>query len=672
MSISDLEILANPAVFVLAQYAVPLLVIAVAWALGSELTRRVSYRSELEAHVLSTTCGLGALATGLFFLAILGVFRHLWVVAFLLSMLVVSRRSWGEVPAILRRWLAARHSTAAVVLVVLVALAAGPLAVLPLYPPTEFDATMFHLPFSESIVRGQQLDFFSDLRYPVLPALQHVLYALGLVLGSDVTPAVLHTAALVLLALLLFAWGRDLSSSRAGLWAALLWLTTPVAVWTATAAYVDCALALFVVAALLCLVRYARRREAAWLLLGAAFAAFGAGTKYHGLFFVTVFVLTAAALTLREGRPKRALLAASLAALLMLPWYGYVTYYTYNPVFPFLPQVFGWSPWAFELQYQEADGPPQYLQDEAGLGAVAGKLGRNVRRSDNLRVLALPVNLFLHPERFSGRSASPLYALTPFLIIGLAVRRRHALFLGGVAAVYGFLWAHSALDMRYLLPVLPLAALLGAEGLDRLLRWRPGSLPRWPGFGIGVAVTLVLVGSLMVTTARIAFGFGSLPTYREARLDFVQSRHRALGAIRAHNRLSPRGSRVYGLFCENLRHYSKRKLIGEWNGENRFVRVFRHLDDPAELHARLRAMPVGYLVLPDTERWRKGRLENVDIPSASELDSHFELLYSDPWASLYRLRTVREIVARRQAGRVEGEAATGRDDEEDARPRSVP
>lgn len=634
------------ATFAWQRYEVALIVLAIAWSLGRALTRRVEYRSELEAGVLSVACGLGALATGLFLLAALGLFRRRWVVALLAVALIASWKSWRALPALVRKWRESNYSTAVVVTMALVGFAAGPLALLPLYPPTEFDGTMFHLPFAKAIASGHRLDFFSELRYPVFPALQHTLYALGLELDGDVVPAILHTASFALVAVLLFVWGRELSTRRAGLWAALLWLGTPVAVWTGTAPYVDCSLALFGLASLFCLARYARERQSPWLFLGGAFAAFAAGTKYHGLFFVALFLVTAVVVTLRAGRPKRALLVVSFVALLMLPWYGYVTYFTYNPVFPFAPQVFGWSPWALETIRQEEDGPPRPQAEQLALRPVSGRPVRSMQHANSFRVLLLPVNLFLHPEHYRGRPAGPFYALTPFLILGLALRHRHALLLGAVAVVYGILWRYTALDTRYLLPVLPLAALLGCEGLDRLLRWRPHRIPAWPGASIGGIVTLLLVAILAATTGRIALQFGPLPIGLRARLQFVQEREEVLGAIRAHNRLSPAGSRVYGLFCENLRHFSRRQLVGDWNGEHRYVRVFRHLSDPADLYRRLRAMKVTYLILPDTESWHDGRVSYVRIPRPEELASHFEVVYSDPAATLYRLRPPRQIPSR--------------------------
>lgn len=612
---------------------------ASAWALGRRLTRSVRWRSDLEGHVLALALGLGGVATGLFFLASVGQFRIRWIVILLGLVNLVGWRSWRGLPAEFRRWSERRRSTATMLVAGLLGGALAPLAVLVLYPPIEFDATLFHLPFARAVVRTHGLGFFADLRYPVVPALQHMLYAFSLKTGSVHAAHGVHTLCYLLVALLLYGWGRERSSSRAGLWAALLWLGSEAALWNGISAYVDCALTLFALATLLCLTRWVDERQPAWLLLAAAFAAFAAASKYHGLFFVGIFVLVTAWTTVRDRTLRRGAAALGLMVGLMIPWYAYVTLHTGNPVFPFASRTFGMTPWSFELQYFETDEPPVELAEQVeSEGLASNFLVARVLQSTPDHLFRLPFAVFLRPERFPGRPLNPLLAIAPLLILALAIRHPTARFLGGVCAVYGFLWAHSAHDLRYLLPLVPVVALMTAEGLDRMFGWLRRQRVRWPAWLLTAGTTLLLLVGLGYQTHAITWKLGRPPLRPAAWREFLRDQYGVLGAVFAYDRRGRPDSLLYGLFCENLRFFSRRPMIGDWTGPHRFVRVFRHLDDPAELHRRLRAMGVDHLLLPDTETWRKGRLSFHRMPRPRQLASHFEVVYRDEYATLYRLR----------------------------------
>jgi hypothetical protein len=91
---------------------------------------------------------------------------------------------------------------------------------LALYPPTSFDATLYHLPVAKAFSQRHAIGFLSDLRFPVFPQLYEMLFAASLSLSDGAAAQLTHFASLGLTAAGLLAAGRRLGSPRAGLWAA--------------------------------------------------------------------------------------------------------------------------------------------------------------------------------------------------------------------------------------------------------------------------------------------------------------------------------------------------------------------------------------------------------------------------------------------------------------------
>src|SRR4029078_13631688 len=102
--------------------------------------------------------------------------------------------------------------------------AAAPLAVLAIYPPTAFDATLYHLPFARAFVTTGALPFLADGRFPVFPQANEILFAAVMLFGPDLAAHGVQLLATLLTALLLAAWG----GRPAGWLAAAVYLGNPI------------------------------------------------------------------------------------------------------------------------------------------------------------------------------------------------------------------------------------------------------------------------------------------------------------------------------------------------------------------------------------------------------------------------------------------------------------
>lgn len=627
--------------FVLKHYVALAILLLPAWAVGRRLLRRVPFPSEPERHVVAIAVGLGSLATALMCLALLHLFRPGWILGLALASQIFAWTSWRDAPGMLRRWLSSEVDGRTVLLVVGLALLGAPLLVLPLYPPFDVDAVVFHLPFARAIAESHTITFFEDLRYPVAPALMEIQHAVALDFGDHLLPAQLHFSYLILVALLLYAWGRGEGRTRSGLWAALLWLGTPVAVYAGVAARVDCALAFFATATLYSLVRHRRSREPAWLYLAGACAGFSAASDYHGLFFLGVFLARTIFVAIRGRRRRASFATVALAFLVALPFYGYVVAYTGNPVFPFATKAFGISQWAYELEdapLLDAGDPRRLSAEEIRTALPGDGPGRLVLGARGVGTLARDgLALFMGPSPFGKRTISPLFALLlPFALGGMFLSTE----TGALLITFGLffvVWDTTGRDPGHLLAAIPILALASSRGLDRLLAWI-SRFNRSGGRLAAVLATMVLATTTATVSAQITWSQGELPVGKAARQAFVKQRFPVYPAIRFIDRRLG-AVRTYAISLDPPRFYARGELLGGRLGPHRFRNAIALRDDLHRLAEWLRSLDAEALLVPTARQAVAGSSGRYPMPEPEHLPTAFELVYQDEDAAVYRLRT---------------------------------
>jgi 4-amino-4-deoxy-L-arabinose transferase-like glycosyltransferase len=596
--------------------ALTLLVLAVtALGLGRLLTGELD--RAVERWAIPAALGLAGLAHLGFVLGLAGRLRPapvLLVVAgiHLLGFRVGPRRlSWLGWLGWLR-WLATEPLRRLRVRpMLLAAVAVLPLALLPLYPPTAFDATLYHLPFARGFVASGGLPFLADLRFPVFPQVNEMLFAEVLLFAPDVSDIAVHGVPwlmTMLTAALLWSWARDsFSSAAAGGLAAAIYLGNPIVVYLAGIGYVDAGLTLFVTSALYALRRFRSSGERRWLVLAAVFAATAADTKYLGLFFVGVIGLTVlCGRPPGPGRVRRALLFVAVAAAVLAPWYGRIYAWTGNPLFPYFPRVFGSSPWA-PIRFRS------FLTRPLG--------------SRGIDLVRLPWDLVFERGRYNGQPPySPLYlaVLVPALVAAFKDPRQRR-FLG-LAAVYAFACLGLPPDARYLLPAVPLVSLSAAGALLAL----PGRSPRRSRLlTAGLCAGCFLPGWLYALYRLHHLGPPPLtPAGREAYLARQQPCYPAVASL---NRTLGSGYTVWALHAENLSYYAQGRFLGDWVGPAKFDRVLANPRGPRDLHDRLRRLKAGYLLIPSS-------VHLPPLPEDSSGQHWFQPVYADSAARVYRLR----------------------------------
>ena len=608
------------AVELLAGFVPPLLVLgATSYVLGRTLIRGLGPRLELELTgrleraAVATALGLALTAHGLVLLGFAGLLRPLPLLLLAAAVLAagapVGRELLGDLRGLSARSAAGRTGAAL--------LALAPLAVLPLYPATAFDATLYHLPFARAFIESGGVPFLPDRRVPVFPQANELLFAAVLPFGGDVAAHGVQLLATLLTALLLVAWARTAwpSWGSSGWLAAALFLGNPIVVHLAGTGYVEPGLTLFVTASLFSLDRWRQAGGWAWLALAALFGAMAADVKYLGLYFLGMAGLIVA-LTGWRSRPLRTrlrdtLLFLAVAAAFLAPWYLRIYLHTGNPLFPFLPGVFGHGPW----DAVHGSGEP-----------LLSRLARWLR---------MPWDLVFERARYNQQPPfSPLYlaAVPAVALVGLRLARVWGLLV--IAGLYSLLFLWLPPDGRYLVPILPLASLAVAGSVS-------AAIERWQGFAprrlFAALALLCFLPGWLYAGYRVARQ-GPPPLTAIEREDYLTRRLPVYPAIAALNRELGRGYVLWAWRAENMAYFADGRFLGDWFGPASFAHVQAAAPDAESLHRELRRLGATHLLLP--ARGLDGREIAPPVPEDEAFRRWFALVYQDRHARVYALRAV--------------------------------
>jgi len=298
--------------FVLQHAAVLVLLLVIAAATGTAVA---GARVPL---ALRSALGLAVAGQVFAILAALGVFRPWTICIFAAISLVGVRR-------IAMRW---------------EMFAAVPLFVLALYPPIAFDETLYHLPFVRAIAGSGAIRFLSDVRFPVFPQIHELLCVPALLVAGDVATHLVAVAEVLVLAAVLIAWPRQ---RHTGFLAAALVLGNPIVLQMGTVTHVELALTLFIAAGAWCIDRAAAENPTSSIAAAGFLFGTACSVKYLGWYFAAA----AFVYLVLFGRDRRRTIPIFLLtfALAVVPMYACLVALTGNPLFPFLPQLLGSSPW---------------------------------------------------------------------------------------------------------------------------------------------------------------------------------------------------------------------------------------------------------------------------------------------------------------------------------------
>jgi hypothetical protein len=482
----------------------------------------------------------------------------------------------------------------------------GLVLVLPaLGPPIGTDALYTHVGLPAQMLMDGSLA--GGLLHPQAsrPLLVHLPYAAVLHAGGSSAPAVLHLLlGMALLGLLVQIGEHHLGKRSTGIAAALLLLGS----WTFASELIRPGTDIVAALATLVALDAALRGQARGLALAAGTA-------------LSIKYTTAGALLgifLVARLPWRSRVLAGIAAMsCLLPWWGRNLAQGLHPLFPFA----GWPETSVPIAFQ-------YLE-KYGAGREA------------LDLALLPWRVFMDAERdgfrFMGQLSPAFMVLLPFGLWasrGSDNTRRIA-----IASVLGALaWAAGPHWLRYLIPTLPLLALLGGASL----------LSRAPRVLIVSALGVGLIGlpANTLDVLQTAGDRAAVVTGEESATDYLSRKHHGYGAIQWANAHLPEDARVAMLFTWDGALLQRRQLIGSVEDHiptrhwilQHSSNSLQALADAGATHAlvrRARFLPNAYPFLSESER-----IEHLVQPVQileEQLIMEADLLVQDGPLRLFRL-----------------------------------
>jgi len=555
---------------------------------GRRLLLKLKFNSIWEEISFSMALGMGVIGYLVFFLGLLGIlFPSVVLLVFLVCLLscypvwVAWLRSltilWGQFRTLRSKSLALILVVALLTFVTLL-----PVLLLPLYPPTGWDATMYHLPYAKIYLQNHQIVMTPYLRYPVFPQINEMLFTLML-LYDDIAAQLTQFFMMVIVAVALYAWGHRAFSSRVGLWAAALWLANPLVIWLGVSAYIDIGLTLFVTLGAYALFNWMSSKELSWLVLAGIFSGLAAASKYPALFFLAAFGLITLYISVRERRWTYPVLFGIIAVCSAATWYLRNTYYTGNPVFPFFGQIFGYGLWS-----------PKDLTH------LLGDMKSNGTGQTLSSLLFLPWNLTFNSSLFGAEAPlSPIYFITLPILLFFGVQNIYLRGLLTLSIAYTLFWFFSVQVGRFLVPILPILSLATAGSLGRLLLRLP-FLHKWTSHALITALGFVLLISGGWIYAGVAVGrLGRVPVTQRERDSYLAKRLPAYSAYKFLNDLKGRDYKLYALFNERIAYFADGTVMGDHFGPARYSRITSKLTDSQGLYWELRTMGTNYFLVPN-------------------------------------------------------------------------
>ncbi len=624
--------------FIAAHYGLLLIYVLVAYIFGRKMTRAIRYGSHLERFLLSTALGFGVVALVVFTLGTLRLlYPFVFIGALLLGLLLCSRtvvEIVGELRTAVHGF-SFRH----VLIVLGIAAAVSPFVLLPLYPPTGWDSTWYHLPYAKAYVSNHALIYALDLQYPVSPQIADMGFTGMLLVADDLLAQLTQFMAFLLVCGLSYVWASRAFGTRAGVFAAVLTFASPLLVWVSWVALIDATFTLFSVCAAYAWWRWRETDQSGWIVVAGAFAGLAAGTRYQGLIWVALLGLTLLYSSVRTRRVAPLIWFGLAAVAGFGPIYLRNLYYTGNPVWPALGQVFGLGPWS-------VTDAQAYFSDLQTWGVP----------KTLLFLVKLPWYLVVHYFPRFGYDPLPIFThlhlgmliLVPLTWSNPAARRLYVL-----TVPFVLFWFFSYQVTRYLLPVVPMVNVLIAFALDRYLTvLLPGRKRMWEmGATAVVCALLFSAGGVVAYRAYVRAGVllpiakylhepvsswpyvrvGMLPPTTETERDQFLSRQRpgVYDAVAWLNR-NVKQYTVYQLFTDDMTYFFSDRVIGQGNGYARFGDVIDAAYSAPALHDKLKALGATHLLVT-FDRYQ------AELPADLPLQTGFKLLFASGTAELYEL-----------------------------------
>ncbi len=567
---------------ILFDHAVTILLLIAWWLIatgvGRLCMRWTTIRFYLRAEAYFLALGIGLVVVGYSFF-VLGVTQSLHpgpIIALLLLLALLALAGWRsplslhplspfvrsswDIPA---AWLLAAVLFAAFLLV--------------LTPETGRDALIYHLAVPNLYLQHNGIYFIQGNICAGNPLLGEMHYLPALFFNNDLLAKAIHFALLCGILLGIGLITRFLLGDHAfPALSMLLFASIPSVFAVSHTAYSDLFVGFFTLAALYAYLRWSAEEKREWLVLSALFSGAACACKYTALLLPLLGALGILWSCSRKKENllpaiRRILLYAAVAFLVGAPFYLKNWLVTGNPFYPLFYEIFGGLGW-------DADQARLYdlLLRDLGMGR------------EFIDYLLLPWNLAFRARfdspQFDG-ILGPIFILTfPFLALKRHWEAPIKVLLAYLLFAFLF-WASSAQQIRYLIPLFPLMAIVTGAIVTRFR-------VRKPLFALLIGV---IVASLSFNGYYIIQDFRKIAPLRviaglESREAFLTRLLPVYPMYRFMNRQLPPQSRIFLIYMKNYTFLCDRACYADTMFEaHTLQRILRQAASPSGVRDRLKA-----------------------------------------------------------------------------------
>ena len=559
--------------FALPRYLLVLLLCVAAYVIGSATLRRLSFASLAERLSICTAFGLGVLSHLILLIGVVGWLTPIGVIGGIIALgtvVMLIPREPGRATEIARpfpRFSRLTWSLLALGLVTTLVLL-WPLLLLPLYPPTEADETMYHLAAPKMWLAAHAVIATPFLRVPISPHSAHTLFAALMLAKDDIAPQIFSLTVTGLTGIGLYGWGKRAYGMNGGILAAAFWMGSPIVLALAPIASYHALAPLFAFGSIYAVATYATSRQITWLFLAGAFMGFAQSTWSLSVFLLPILAVASVYFIFKERRIKPIL---AIAGGIMLGWGPALvraTWYTGNPFYPLLSEVFGTGPW-------------WTAADFAGVMHDVHRYGLRRTFED---FFILPYAMVAHPDKFA---AFETYSIGLFFLIPLVAIRsaldKYLRWLAAMVLFYVIAWFFFGQVTRYLVLIIPVICIITALAVCWLIDLVFGRGSKWGSIFVAVAALGLLVPSALFLRKETA-SRGAIPMAEDKRAAYIAARIPVYPAMTVLNKAP---APVYSLFGTNGAYYADTTFMGDWFGPGRYSEVLASFRDGQTLYSTL-------------------------------------------------------------------------------------
>jgi hypothetical protein len=444
----------------LIELAVASLITLCAFAAGRKAFRhiRLPVSSYLEESIFSMGLGYGLLILFTFLLGISGLYFSPVFWAFLLGAVILCRRELYEFHEKMRQYFLDISikgiSLHGVLYSVLFSLLFMLIAITCFAPPSYYDSLVYHMALPGIYAAAKKICFVPFNLYSNFPQNMEMLYTMGLVLCDEIVPNLISFSMFVVTLAAIYSFCRRFTDKSVSLFAVLIYMTTPAVMLLAPSSYVEAGLAMFTVMAVYSYCIYHREGITDYLVLSGVFSGLAFGTKYTAAavpLTISLVLLTRCVMRKELKYLKQILILNITVLVVASPWLIKNFVNVGNPVFPFLYNLLGYK--AVDWNFSTAHNYFTMLTEYGHKGNIIGEF------------FSVPWNVLKDPVKFGGGfdilgnfGWVTYFMLLPMLLL---VQKGNVIkLLCFFSGIYAITWFVSKPVLRFLLPLLPVLAVL--------------------------------------------------------------------------------------------------------------------------------------------------------------------------------------------------------------------